>query len=243
MWKIINSGPEDAQVLMDKDKSLLESCKEPTLHLYRFKNPSLTYGLLMKLEEHIDLEALKSLGIEAGLRPTGGGALFHLWDLAFSCIIPLNYIPHIKTNLDRYYMINKLASEAASLFLNQKPLSFLEKTPEQELGERFCMAKPTIFDVMMEDKKMIGAAQRVTRHALLHQGTISLCPPDCELLEKVLVDKRLVQKMQEQSFYLSDFDYRQKDQLNALQTALESALVEIFNQNFNKLFAPMLNPV
>jgi lipoate-protein ligase A len=238
MWNVINSGAMGAQELMDKDKYLLHHAKVPTLHFYRFKNPSLTYGLLMKLEEHVDVEMLKRLHIEAGLRPTGGGALFHLWDLAFSVIIPLSYIPDLKTPLEKYFFINEQVAHALEPFLKQNNVSFLEKTPDEDLGERFCMAKPTQYDVMLDGKKMIGAAQRVTRDCMLHQGTISLCAPDLELLEKVLIDKRLVQKMGEQSFHLADFSYQDKKKLDALQTKLEASLLDTFNKNFTRLHCP-----
>lgn len=235
MWNVINSGPMGAQELMDLDKFLLQTAKVPTLHFYRFKNPSLTYGLLMKLEEHVHIEMLQELQIETGLRPTGGGALFHLWDLAFSIVIPLAYIPDLKTPLEKYFFINEQVAMALDPFLSQKNISFLEKTPDENLGERFCMAKPTQFDVMLDGKKMIGAAQRVTRTAMLHQGTISLCKPDLELLEKVLIDGRLVQKMGKQSFHLADFSYKDKEKLGALQTKLEESLLFTFNKNYGRL--------
>ena len=39
------------------------------------------------------------------------------------------------------------------------------------------MAKPTPFDLVIEGKKVGGAAQRRTRKGLLHQGSLSVCPP------------------------------------------------------------------
>jgi lipoate-protein ligase A len=49
------------------------------------------------------------------------------------------------------------------------------------------MAKPTKYDVMWEDKKIAGAAQRKTRKGFLHQGTIALVNPNREYLEQILL--------------------------------------------------------
>jgi lipoate-protein ligase A len=237
MWKIINSGPRPADELMALDKTYLETLKEPTLHFYRFKGPSLTYGLLMKLSEHLDEEGLKKHHIKYAIRPTGGGALFHMWDLAFSVIIPMSHIPHLQTTLDRYLAINQLTELALRPFLKSHiTKEFLAKTPEGCVGERFCMAKPTQYDVMIEGKKCVGAAQRVTKTTLLHQATISLCAPDPEILKDCLKDPRAAQNMLEQSFFFADFDYKQNARLEALQTQIETSLEKVFQGNFDQFF-------
>jgi len=237
MWQIIRSEPSGAQELMDLDKHFLETLDQPTLHFYRFGNPSLTYGLLMEPKEHLNLEALNKRGIELGKRPTGGGALFHLWDLAFSIIIPLKMIPHISATLDRYLVLNSYTEKALRPFMSEElKKEFLDKTPEYALGERFCMAKPTQYDVMIEGRKCVGAAQRVTKKNLLHQATISICKPDFELLKDVLIDQEVAHQMEKTSFYLSKEDYRDKAQLEKWQTALEASLKQVFEENFDKIF-------
>lgn len=243
MWQIINSESRKAQELMDRDKEFLETIEVPTLHFYRFKGPSLTYGLLMEPSEHLNMQVLTENKFELGKRPTGGGALFHLWDLAFSVIIPLKYIPHIPATLDRYLLINKLTEKAIEPFLNKDFIkTFLDKTPVTMLGERFCMAKPTQYDVMVEGKKCVGAAQRATKKALLHQATISLCAPDMALLNKVLLDPEVVTKMHEQSFYLFDFPYTDEALLFDAQKKIEEALEKTFNDYFCQVFIEKVAP-
>jgi lipoate-protein ligase A len=237
MWQIINSEAKDAQELMDLDQFFLDTLVQPTLHFYRFKDPSLTYGLLMKPKEHLNLEALSAQGITLAKRPTGGGALFHLWDLAFSVIIPLKAIPHITHTLDRYGLINELTEEALRPFCPQEfKKEFLDKTPEGFVGERFCMAKPTQYDLMVEGKKWVGAAQRVTRNTLLHQATIALCAPDMSLLKEVLLDQEVVSKMEAQSFFIAPFSYQEKKPLSELQTEIEESLRSVFNKRYQDIF-------
>jgi lipoate---protein ligase len=243
MWQIINSGSKNAQELMDLDKHFLETLEVPTLHFYRFKGPSLTYGLLMDPKEHLNMEALEQKKINLGKRPTGGGALFHMWDLAFSVIIPLKFISHISSTLDRYLLINKLTEYALEPFLNKtSKKSFLDETPDTTLGERFCMAKPTKYDVMIEGKKCVGAAQRATKKCLLHQATISLCKPDLQLLKEVLLNLDVALKMQEQSFHLCDFLYTDHPQLSKMQEAIEKSLEFTFNQYYKEVFEKKISP-
>jgi lipoate---protein ligase len=237
MWQIINSEAREAQDLMDLDKYFLETLNQPTLHFYRFKNPSLTYGLLMNPEEHLHTEVLRSLGINLGKRPTGGGALFHLWDLAFSVIIPLEFIPHITGTLERYFCLNQLTQQAIEPFITKNLNNqLLDKTPDFANGERFCMAKPTQYDVMIEGKKCVGAAQRVTKKNLLHQATISLCPPEMDLLRQVLKDENVTRLMQSNSFSLGEFSYLEKTRLQELQSEVEKSLEETFQKNFRNVF-------
>lgn len=229
MWQIINTGLRPADELMALDKKFLEDLSKPTLHFYRFKGPSLTYGLLMDPSEHLNLDALKDFNIAVARRPTGGGALFHMWDLAFSVIIPLEYIPHIQTTLDRYLAINQLTEKALRPFIKDDLVKeFLAKTPQGCVGERFCMAKPTQYDVMVAGKKCVGAAQRVTKQALLHQATISICAPSQEILEKALLDPKACQNMLEQSFYFAPFKYSDLSLLSALQSDIEESLAQVF---------------
>lgn len=243
MWQIINSESRNAQELMDLDKHFLETLEVPTLHFYRFKGPSLTYGLLMDPAEHLNLAVLQQKKINLGKRPTGGGALFHLWDLAFSVIIPLKFIPHIPSTLDRYLLINKLTELALEPFLDKTyQKQFLDKTPDTMIGERFCMAKPTQYDVMIDGKKCVGAAQRATKKCLLHQATISLCAPDINLLNEVLLDHEVALKMENQSFHLCDFPYTDSLKLNSMQEKIEQSLMKTFNNYFKRVFEEKISP-
>jgi lipoate-protein ligase A len=59
----------------------------------------------------------------------------------------------------------------------------------------FCMARPTRYDVMWEGKKVGGAAQRRSRHAYLHQGTIAITPAPQRVLEDVLRNREVARHM------------------------------------------------
>lgn len=193
-WQLLQSPPMTAQENMEEDARLLAACQNPSqqpiLRFYHWKNPSATYGYFVDPAKFLDLEAVQRQGIDLARRPTGGGIIFHLWDLAFSVIIPSSNSAYSKNTLSNYAFVNERVLNAIAAFVGQKePLALLqEETPSLDTSCcRFCMAKPTKYDVMWEGKKLGGAAQRQTAYGFLHQGSISLSIPDKSLLASLLL--------------------------------------------------------
>ncbi len=193
VWKIIDTGIHSAEENMRLDAALLEEAdqhKHPILHLYEWEGRSATHGYFLKPEELLHMDNVHTLGISLARRPTGGGVVFHLWDMAFSVLVPASCPEFSQNTLENYAFVNAAVLSAVKEFSQGKlPFSL---TPD-DLSERdaqckhFCMAKPTKYDVMWEGRKVAGAAQRKTRKGFLHQGTIALCMPPAALLEALLL--------------------------------------------------------
>lgn len=190
-WKIIDSGLASAEVIMQKDKDLLEKIgleTDPILHFYDFEKNSATYGYFLQTKDFFNPEGVEEKGLRLAKRPTGGGVIFHLWDFAFSVLIPATHPLFSQNTLENYATVNNAVLLAVEEFLQKKGC---ELTPNDGaiLGmgcEHFCMAKPTKYDVMLNGRKVAGAAQRKTQQGLLHQGSISLTLPSKSFLESVL---------------------------------------------------------
>jgi lipoate---protein ligase len=187
---IVDTGIHSASWIMQKDQDLLNSLelsKKPILHLYEWEGPSATYGHFLHPEEFFTQEALAGKMISLAKRPTGGGIIFHLWDFAFSVLIPASHSLFSQNTLENYQTVNRCVLSSAEEFLHQTGCSL---TPEDGIScgksKHFCMAKPTKYDVMLQGKKIAGAAQRKTKSGLLHQGSISLCLPSKDFLLSVL---------------------------------------------------------
>lgn len=191
-WSVLESGAHRAQENMQIDAELLEGAgqlKGPCVRFYEWERPSITYGYFIDPEKFLRLDRLQQLGIDLARRPTGGGIVFHLFDMAFSALIPAHCSLFSRNTLDNYALINRAVLQAVEQFLYHR--SSLEMTAVdleglQESCSHFCMARPTKYDVMWKEKKIAGAAQRKTKAGFLHQGTIALCLPDTKLLEQVL---------------------------------------------------------
>lgn len=188
MLRIIRSDPQTAVENMSKDTLLLaELSNVPILHLYDWKEPSITYGHFIRPEKHIHLETAKQLGISFAKRPTGGGIVFHIWDYAFSFLMPSMHPYFSENTLENYRFVNEIVLEVMEEYLSLSANIIPESFPIlAEDCQNFCMARPTQYDVVYQGMKIAGAAQRRTKKGYLHQGTISLCAPDYVLLSKVL---------------------------------------------------------
>lgn len=227
MWKWIDSGTLPGQESMDLDKELLASLKDHPRHILRFyewKKPTISYGHFIKPEEHLDLIEAEKLGIEIARRPTGGGVICHFTDFTFSVLIPKES-PHYTTDtIANYCFINHQIRNALSSLTNKT----LELLPTEENAEgakkHFCMAKPTVLDVMCGSSKISGGAQRRTKEGFLHQGSISLSPPNWEDLYRLIANREVVDQMRLRSDYLEITD---KEKIKkAIQKSFESLHTE-----------------
>lgn len=203
---IIDRGTADAQYHMDKDLELLKQAshlKQPILHFYNWLHPSATHGYFINPDKFLNHEGLQKWGIRLARRPTGGGIVFHLTDLAFSVVIPSWHSAYSMNTLDNYGIINQCVAHAVTKFKNELTPILLssQHTPLDSSCEHFCMAKPTIYDVMVEGKKVGGAAQRRTKEGFLHQGTIALSLPSEEMLSEILKPGTLVLEAMKNNSY------------------------------------------
>lgn len=190
----------EAQENMSFDEKLLKGLKSddlPILHFYDWAKPSATFGYFINPANFLNLERAAFHRIDLARRPTGGGIVFHIWDLAFSFLMPSSHPRFSLNTLENYHFVNEIVLQTVveyfSLKKNISLLTALKKnTPA--VCQNFCMAKPTQYDVVYENMKVAGAAQRRRKQGYLHQGTISLAFPKIDLLEDLLLSKKDVLK-------------------------------------------------
>ncbi len=193
MLEVLNTGIHSARENMRFDEKLLEELKTPVLHLYQWERPSATYGYFIRPEKHLDVRKAELWRLDLARRPTGGGIVFHIWDLAFSFLLPSSHPAFSLSTLENYRFVNQVVLEVLREGFGLSALLIPQNAPS--LGpdcQNFCMAKPTQYDVVHEGMKMAGAAQRKQKQGYLHQGTISLAYPQIDLLNDVLLSKKEV---------------------------------------------------
>lgn len=193
MWEVIDTGTRSAEENMQLDAELLKRAgerKRPLLHFYDWAGPSATYGYFERPGDLLDLKGVRAERLDLARRPTGGGMVFHLWDLAFSAVVPSTSLQFSTNTLENYALINEGVRCAVRAFLGRSAEPALTPTDAQAADAtcaHFCMAKPTKYDVVWRGQKIAGAAQRKTKLGFLHQGTIALAMPDFAWLERVLL--------------------------------------------------------
>lgn len=208
-WKLLNSGVKSAVSHMETDALLLNSLENqnlPILHFYEWERPSATYGYFIKPEKYLNFEGVKKHGLELAKRPTGGGIVFHLSDLAFSVLLPKSHPGFSLNTMNNYAFINEIVSEAIIKFMGKSGLTvgLLPQEPQESVLEAssFCMAKPTKYDVILNGLKVGGGAERLTKFGLLHQGTIALQIPCEEYLREILQSEDVLGCMKKNSYCL-----------------------------------------
>ncbi len=207
MLQVLDTGSHSAQENMVLDEKLLlemDMNAEPILHLYQWDGPSATYGYFIDPSKHLDLNKIRQHRIAIARRPTGGGIVFHIWDLAFSFLLPSAHPRFSSNTLDNYRFVNESVQEVMKEFLHLPgPLEIIPQSVSSvaEEADSFCMARPTIYDVVYQGHKIAGAAQRRRKNGYLHQGTISLALPQMSLLSEILLSqKKVLQAMMAYSF-------------------------------------------
>ena len=207
-WNLIEREAASAASNMEYDGELLRELlpsARPILHLYDWVKPSLTYGFFARPEKLLNLDAVERYGFDLARRPTGGGVVFHVWDLAFSVLIPSGSSLYSSNTLENYELINRVVFAVVEDFVGKSALMSLTphdatmKNPDQAF---FCMARPTKYDLVVGQKKIAGAAQRKMRQGFLHQGTIALQFPDLNMLDEILPSPAVREAMRQTTFPL-----------------------------------------
>ena len=205
-WNILETKAASAAENMQLDAKLLENLEgqeRPILHLYEWGKKSATFGYFVKPEELLDLTEAEKRGLDLARRPTGGGVVFHLWDLAFSVLVPAKSPLFSTHTLDNYNLINRVVKDVVKEFIQEEIGLIPDDAPFQDQTcTHFCMARPTKYDVMLQGRKIAGAAQRKTKDGFLHQGTIALLKPDQEFLAAVLPSAAVREAMMQTTFPL-----------------------------------------
>lgn len=230
---LIKTKKSLAQDIMDLDQKLLHDIhadSQPILHLYEWNGPSATHGYFIDKDKVLSLEGIKKHRIKLARRPTGGGVVLHICDLAFSVIIPASHPGFHDKTLDNYHYINRRIKNVLRSFIKETHLELLSSNPMglDSFCENFCMAKPTIYDVMLDGKKIAGAAQRRKKQGYLHQGTISLALPKRDLLEDILPkNSKVLEAMLATTYSFLGSDYSVAD-LQEAREILTSKLKQEF---------------
>ena len=234
--KILDTEVNSAEKNMKLDAELLAGLDPnsvPILHLYDWEEDSATYGYFIHPDKYLDLDRAKKRKLAFARRPTGGGIVFHTWDLAFSFLLGSGHPSFSHNTLQNYAFVNRVVLEAMKGFLKKKEemeLITVSVIAPDPVTHHFCMARPTQYDVILKGKKIAGAAQRKTKPGYLHQGTISLAMPKEDLLKEVLLFPEVYMSMLKYTYAPLKEDWTKKDLYEA-----RSMMKQKLKENFLKV--------
>lgn len=217
-FNFIHSGLNLAAKNMENDRQLLKDVKpgdSPMMRFYDFVGPSATYGYFLNLQ----LE-----GIDLARRPTGGGVVFHMWDLTFSLLIPSMHPLYTMDTMTNYRQVHEIVMDAIRECFRPLDTIHLMGQDCPEIGH-FCFARPVQYDVMIGGKKVAGGAIRKKKNGFLYQGSIALTAPDFVFLKEVVQLQREV--LEGMKLYTYSFAHDLQDAKKALTFHLQQSFQRI----------------
>jgi lipoate-protein ligase A len=167
-WFWIDTGACDAATNMAFDVVLLENAARlsaPMLRFYGWTQPSASFGYFQKYDEISRMTPLRPLV----RRPTGGGLVLHDHDWTYSVVVPPGHGWFELAARESYQRIHEWLRQA---------LAFSELTTElcsSRITEQsgVCFAGAEVSDLLQQNRKVAGAAQRRNEMGLLIQGSIA----------------------------------------------------------------------
>jgi lipoate-protein ligase A len=180
--------PHSAATNMAIDEALLETAVVPAIRFYRWRSPALSFGYFGKFSDVAIYAAERDLV----RRWTGGGIVFHGDDLTYSIVIPATDAAFDESSIVIYEKIHRAFAdvlkgigESVVVAGGVDPGGFSAATRAAVTASGYnCFANPVRADVMMDGRKIAGAAQRRTRRGLLQQGSIQGFAMEIDLAQK-----------------------------------------------------------
>jgi len=180
--------PQSAAMNMSVDEALLESAIVPIIRFYRWRSPAISFGYFGKFSD----VAIYATERDLVRRWTGGGIVFHGDDLTYSIVIPAKDPVFDESSIAIYEKIHLALAEALNGIGGRAVVAegvdpgriALSKHAAVSASGRNCFANPVRADVMMDGRKIAGAAQRRTHRGLLQQGSIQGISMETDLGQK-----------------------------------------------------------
>jgi lipoate-protein ligase A len=183
-----DTTPRSAAVNMAIDETLLESATVPSIRFYRWQSPALSFGYFGKFAD----VAIYADERDLVRRWTGGGIVLHQDDFTYSIVIPARDQAFAESSVVIYESIhrslcaalNGIGKHAIGAELVDPGSNTIPSQPAISPKVYHCFANPVRADVMINGRKVAGAAQRRTRRGLLQQGSIQSVTIDSNLAQR-----------------------------------------------------------
>jgi lipoyl(octanoyl) transferase len=177
-WRLLKTPPAPGTWNMAVDEAILEAAIRgevlPTLRLYAWKPACLSLGFAQPYTD-ADLEQLLERGWDLVRRPTGGRAILHVDELTYS-VIGRENDPHLSGGIiTSYRKLSRALLEALKslgLPAQSQPESSLKN--QGGVSGPVCFEEPSNYEIVVNQKKLVGSAQARRRGGVLQHGTLPL---------------------------------------------------------------------
>ncbi|MBU0671760.1 MAG: hypothetical protein KJ732_01885 [Candidatus Margulisbacteria bacterium] len=142
------------------------------LQIYSWQPKCISYGYAQDIENELAVKEAKQLGWDIVKRPTGGGIVFHNEaEVTYSLVTEIDN-PKLPNGLVPAY---KKISEAVVFALRSLGVEAgirEQKVERRALNVGLCFSYPAEYEIVVNNLKIVGSAQKRGKRALLQQGSI-----------------------------------------------------------------------
>lgn len=171
--------PDDGPTNMAVDQALLDAVAagaSPVLRLYRWSQPTLSFGRNQPARGLYDEEAATARGIALVRRPTGGQAVLHDDELTYAVVAPMAALGKPR---EAYRRINEALVAAlrglgvdAHVAARGAEAGRVRGVTGGASWTRACFRQAERGEVVVQGRKLVGSAQRLQSRTILQHGSI-----------------------------------------------------------------------
>ena len=179
-WRLIDTGPLSGRENMAIDEALFRcfdpASSRPVLRLYGWQPPALSLGRFQKAAADLDLDRCRADNLTIVRRITGGGAIYHADELTYSLVCGPSQIPAATSVKESFRVLTGfLLGLYRALGLQAAYAADLAPAGSR-LGQRtpLCFAGKESYDILVNNRKLGGNAQRRSRAVIFQHGSIPL---------------------------------------------------------------------
>lgn len=169
-WRFLGYSEETGEKNMKIDGELFEECEsgngQPTLRFYGWKPWCVSIGRNQSFSI-VNMDECKSYGIDVVRRITGGGALLHAEEIAYS-ITGYTEQPLFAGSIEDSY---KLIHGWLVLFFNKLGIQ-VEVNDKNPARVDICFSDVSSYEIHVNGRKIVGSAQRRGKRSVLQHGSI-----------------------------------------------------------------------
>jgi len=225
------------------DLAVLENADQicvPTVRVYQWQPYCISLGYYQAVD-HIDLTACEQNHIDVVRRPTGGRAVFHAEELTYSVVIPKTHSAY----QDRVGALYNRISRALVCGLRKYNIPAILTKQSLNINRHYqsalsasCFSAAARHEVLLNNRKLIGSAQRHLTKGVLQHG--SILTGDAHLsLVYYLKDgtsgsrTRMRERLKEKTATLSQY-LEQPVEICQIKKSLKQGFEEVFSIQFQE---------
>lgn len=196
----------------------------PTLRFYSWEPAALSLGYFQKAEKEINYQSCQAEGIDLVRRLTGGRAILHDQELTYSLIIREDYKLLSDSIEKSYQQISRGLVKGLQALGIPAELKAVERGKKAPSGHSAaCFDAPSWYEVLLDNKKLIGSAQRRKKKTILQHGSLPFAL-DAERIFNLLKYSSEQQRKKARRLFTAKSTSLKKAGYNFSHSQLEEAL-------------------